>query len=262
VAATPFLGIAKGAMRYPPEFTNKARAAVEAAIIRAGRLYDEKSRQWKSNRSFPERQNLATCILTIFLAYARAAIELGTNGIWSVDNVRQQSLEGLRLITIEVSFKRGYHLFIESGGGDIESKTLREFEATSEWRQFEDELLALATRQALGDVEPGSPTAKLETDDGSTYGSNPGPPVLTVTQGQRLADAGKALDSALDAHEQMRGIVVPGEWRRPGATSPNQIEEAWAKHFASIEARRGCSTLRVSRVPPYRPRCCISSRRS
>jgi hypothetical protein len=84
-------------MHYPPEFSNKARAAVEAEMITSLRLHDERGRQWKSDWQFPERQSLATCILTIFITYARAAIELGTSGIWSVDKVRTEALGGLRL---------------------------------------------------------------------------------------------------------------------------------------------------------------------
>jgi hypothetical protein len=214
-------------MRYPPEFSNKARAAVEAELVRAGRLHDERRRQWKSDWSFPERQSLTTCILTVFLTYARAAIELGASGIWRVDEVRKEALEGLRLITIEVSFKRDYRLFFESGGGSINYETQREFESTAEWHAFEDELLALATRQALGNVEPQSPTAKPETDDRNRYGSahNLSPPNLTATQQQRLADTGTALSSALDAHEQMRGIVVPDEWRQP------HTRKTWSKRL-------------------------------
>jgi hypothetical protein len=104
----------------------------------------KRKREWNSDWSFPEGQSLQTCILSVFLVYAREAIELGKKGVWTVDQVRAQALEGLGLITLEIGFKRDYHTFIERNGGSITPETQREFEATTEWEQFEDELLGLA----------------------------------------------------------------------------------------------------------------------
>jgi hypothetical protein len=60
-----------------------------------------------------------------------------------VDQVRAQALEGLRLIAIEIGSRRNYS-FIEQGGWSIGRETQQELERTTEWREFEDELLALA----------------------------------------------------------------------------------------------------------------------
>jgi hypothetical protein len=69
-----FLSRAREAMEnYPAKFSPEARAAVEAELIRAGRLHDKRKREWKSDWSFPEGQSLQTCILSVFLVYAREA---------------------------------------------------------------------------------------------------------------------------------------------------------------------------------------------
>lgn len=120
-------------MHYPPEFSNTARAVVEAEVIRAGRLHDKRKREWDSDWPFPEGKSLQTYILNVFLAYARQAIELGKRGVWTVDQVRDQALEGPRLITIRVSRQKDYDFFIESGGWHIRSNIRREFEVTAEW---------------------------------------------------------------------------------------------------------------------------------
>lgn len=195
-------------MHYPPEFSNKARAAVEAATITSLRLHDERGRQWKSDWQFPERQSLATCILTIFLAYARAAIELGTSGIWSVDRVRTQALEGLRLITIGICFKRNYHYFIESGGGGIRYETQREFEATAEWRDFEDEILTLAAREGAG--SPEAETGDRATTEKLNARGSYTPADLVSWGGLRAAfEEGAAEYDDLSAEYDS---LYPGEW--------------------------------------------------
>src|ERR1700720_9934 len=128
-------------MEYPAKFSPEGRAAVEAELIRAGRAHDQRKKDWHSDWTFPQERSLQTYILNVFLVYAREAIELGKKGVWTVDQVRAQVLEGLGLITLEIGFKRDYHTFIERNGGSITPETQREFEATTEWEQFEDELL-------------------------------------------------------------------------------------------------------------------------
>jgi DNA-binding Xre family transcriptional regulator len=129
---------------YPTKFSPEARAAVEAELIRAGRLHDKRKADWDSDWPFPLHRSLQENILTVFLVYAREPIELGRKGVWTVDQVRSQALERLRHITLEIKFKRNYDSFTEWNSGSIRPETQREFEATAEWRQFEDELLALA----------------------------------------------------------------------------------------------------------------------
>jgi hypothetical protein len=136
-------------MQYPAEFSGEARAAVEAALIRSRRRHEDRKRQWRSDWPFPDEESVRTCILEAFLVYAGEAIELGRSGVWTTDRVRLEAVEGLRCLTIEIGSKTDYQYFIERNGGSITAEARRTFEATNEWRQFEDGLLALAeSRQA------------------------------------------------------------------------------------------------------------------
>ena len=130
-------------MHYSPKFSDKARAVIEAELIRAGRRHDDRKQQWKSDWPFDDGQSLKTCILETFAAYAREAIALGRHGVWTVDEVRTQALEGLRLITIEVVAQTDYTHFV-GWRGYLDSKLQREYEASAEWKEFQDALLALA----------------------------------------------------------------------------------------------------------------------
>jgi hypothetical protein len=201
-------------MRYPAEFSNRARAAVEAELITSARDHDERKRQWNSHWPFPERQSLTTWILKVFLAYARAVIELGDR-IWTVDEVRRQALEGLRLITLEISFKKDYHLFIESGSGHIRSETLREFAKSNEWREFEDDLLALATRQALSDDQNGSvPDAGPRTPKAEQRPSDakeaPRPPRREQLPEQVFNDATAVSEQVVNGADAIGDLLIGG----------------------------------------------------
>ena len=136
---------------YPGKFSPEARAAIEGELIRAGRAHDKRKTEWHTDFAFPLERSLQTYILSVFLVYAREAIELGKKGVWTVDQVRAQALEGLRLITIHIGSQRNYS-FIEQSGFCIKRETQQEFEATSEWQEFEDKLLALAdsVRKPIG----------------------------------------------------------------------------------------------------------------
>jgi hypothetical protein len=136
-------------MDYPPKFSSQARAAVEAEKIRARNKHLKAKQDWESDWPFDDAGSVQTWILSVFLVYARQAISLGTTDVWAVDKVRDQALDGLRLITIEVGYATGFDYWIE-WGGSINSKIMRRFEAAPEWRQFEDELLALAESKAGG----------------------------------------------------------------------------------------------------------------
>ena len=87
-----------------------------------------------------------------------------------MDQVRAQALEGLRLITIEIGSQRNYN-FIEPAGWSIRRETQQEFEATTEWQEFEDELLALADSKRRFFPDPFLPDASAQP-----LGDNPFPP--------------------------------------------------------------------------------------
>jgi hypothetical protein len=157
---------------YPPKFSDeacaaveaelaRARAALEADLIRAGRLGDERKRKRLSEWSIPERQSLIKCIMSVFLTYAHAAIELGKSNVWRVDQVRRQALEGLETIAMRVATGRDCRKLFITWRGDIRPEAQRDFEATTEWREFKDELLALAERQAARNPQQSTPVVAI-----------------------------------------------------------------------------------------------------
>jgi hypothetical protein len=91
--------------------------------------------------------------MSIFLVYAREAIEMGRKGVWGVDKVRAEAVEGFRRITIDSTYKVGDFTYWTDGGA-ILRETQRAFETMDEWRQFEDELLELAKSRRLARTDP------------------------------------------------------------------------------------------------------------
>ncbi len=167
-------------MKYPAEFSSEARAAVVAELFRAGRLHNERTRGYP-DRHFRQHRSLETFILSVFLVYARKAIELGTKGVWTVDYVQAQALEGLRRITNEITLKRNYPTFVDEYTWHIRREAQRDFEATSEWKQFEDELLVLAESQerAIG-IPTFNPAVKMGLGPSGSTGTDAGASVQPV----------------------------------------------------------------------------------
>ena len=131
-------------MTYPKEFPPEARAAVEAEMILGRRNYS------KVKQASDNARSVRAWILSVFLVYGRQAIDLGTQRVWTVDKVLAEALEGLRLITIEVAHQTGFEYWVENWDGSVKSDVMSEFEATAEWQQFDDGLLALADSTPRG----------------------------------------------------------------------------------------------------------------
>jgi len=200
-------------MHYPPGFSDKARAAVEAELIRAGRMHDKRKGEWHPDWTFSEALSLREYILSVFLTYAREAIELGKRGVWTVDTVRARALEGLRLITIRVSHQKGYDNFIERGGGEISSEAQREFETTTQWEQFEDQMLALAESKQ-------HQSAEVSTEGTPTGPSNP-PRSNVMEQRERAEEKPSPLRRAWERLRALRRQPLPDE--RAAAVSSPQL---------------------------------------
>jgi len=85
---------------------------------------------------------------------------MGKSGNLKIESLRQQALEGLRLMTIYVSSELlGHSCFLEPGSGYLTQRDRLAFEASEEWRVFENQLLDLATSKAAqvsaGQVDEG-----------------------------------------------------------------------------------------------------------
>jgi hypothetical protein len=125
--------------KYPDAFSGEARATVEAELVRARRRHLERKQDLG--------KSLKTYILEVFRVYANEVIKLGELGIWTVDQVRREALEGLRLTTNAVCSGTRFGYWIGSWGG-LEAEFEKEMTKSAEWTHFEDQLLELADREA------------------------------------------------------------------------------------------------------------------
>jgi hypothetical protein len=160
LAAIPFQGIAQGAMNYPQEFSPLARARVEAERIRANRELEKKPLR--------DRRDLYPCILRVFLVFGHEACELGRQGIWTADHIRDEAKEFLRKFTIATYYEKGYdqsgRRFSQMTGnyGGLLSEVAQHFLKSEEWHKFEDELLE--TAESVGKAESGLPANNGDAD--------------------------------------------------------------------------------------------------
>lgn len=186
---------------------------MEAALIRAQRDHAKREHEWDSDWRFDEHPSLSKCVMDSFLPYARVCLQVGREGVWTVDKVREQAWEGLRLIAIEVTSQTDYpDRFLERGSRSLSPDAQREFKETAQWHDFEDELLAFAEHQSLSMRDP--PQAV-----GATISINASATSGTVPLGNGLARlnlAEKELRDSCAAHEQMRELVLSEGWWRGG----------------------------------------------
>lgn len=148
---------AEGGMDYyPREFSPQARARVEAGRLKAGKQLEQRMSQAPS---FAGQEILRNYILRVFLVFAKEAFKLGSEGLWTVDEVRSEVAEFLRRFTIEAYYGKGHGKGLPEmtshWNGSILPEVQREFERSAEWREFEDGLLAVA--EAIGGERKAEP---------------------------------------------------------------------------------------------------------
>ena len=141
-------------MEYPQEFSQQARARVESEKIRAGRDFEQAKQavQWTAEVEVLLREY----VLRVFIAFVQQACKFGRNDTWSVDRIESESLEFLRLLTIDAYYSKGYnksgHLlseWVSHWNGSILSEIEREFEKSPLWKKYQDMLLRVAKYQAV-----------------------------------------------------------------------------------------------------------------
>ncbi len=152
--------INKGAEEYPEEFSQQARARIEAEKLKARKQLEQRRNQvpW-SGGHLPrpaDDENLRKFILQVFLVFAREACKVGSQGLWTVERIRLEAEEYLRKFVLKAYSDEGY----DKQGRKLEEMTdyygsIQEgvwwaFKESAEYRQFEQELLAVAEQQARG----------------------------------------------------------------------------------------------------------------
>jgi hypothetical protein len=210
-------------MEYPREFSREARNRIEIENILARREL-EKARQtlplpdWSPNSSSPSadfQQAFISAILRVFLVFVEEAVAISRSGKWAVDRVDRDSQEFLMRLTVDFYYEEGHDRarnrvpeVASNWGGGLVEWVHREFRKTPEWKRYQDLLL-----NAAGSSVPSAPFPNDVPGSGLQQKM-----CLTEDQTQRLIQADRELQSNLDAHEQMREIVDPGEWH-PAARS-------------------------------------------
>ena len=98
--------------------------------------------------------------MTVFLAFAKEACELGRCNVWAVDEVDRQALEFLRLLAIRARSRYAdYDIVHMIEGRHLTTDARRLFEATPEWRHYQDGLLSI--HEALGTTRSTIENAKV-----------------------------------------------------------------------------------------------------
>ena len=142
---------------YPSEFNQVMRARVEAAQLLAKRQLIEERRQPLPGRiqwAGADGRAFEKYVLTVFLAFAKEACTLATDGTWGIDQIRSEAEEFLRRFTIEAYssdgvYRNGEHLPKMIGDwGHLEEEVSLRYRASEYWREYEDALLDAAQAQA------------------------------------------------------------------------------------------------------------------
>jgi hypothetical protein len=137
-------------MEYPREFSQQARARVEAERLSAGKQLqrDRKGVPWsRYGPGLKDEANLRKYILRVVFVFAAQACELGSQGLWTVDRVRSEVDEFLRRFTLEAYYENGcdktgrkLREMASHWDGSILPEIRREFESSAEWQQIEEAL--------------------------------------------------------------------------------------------------------------------------
>jgi hypothetical protein len=195
---------------FPREFSSSAIARVEAERIRAIRELDAiRAGELPRPPALPGRSFhvywsddddvLHRCILRIFLAFAYQACGLGRQGTWTIDRVRSEAAEFLRRLTIDLFYSKGsgsYHSGLD--GGSLSVKLKRRFEASEEWRKYEDELLLVAEQQVAQPTEPEPRGYATERSEAEPTSCEQEKPLLDPASRSEFPNRAKWLKSKLE----------------------------------------------------------------
>jgi DNA-binding CsgD family transcriptional regulator len=202
----------KGAEEYPEEFSQQARARIEAERLKARKQLEQRRNQvpW-SGGHLPrpaDEENLRKFILRVFLVVAQEMCELGLQGLWTVDRIRPEAEEYLRKFMIKAFSDEGYDKQgrklpeMTDYYGSIKEEVWWAFKNSAEYHQFEQKLLAVAEQQARRSPQA---SGKAEATEAATeppkeeskkhwpkeFGGLPKKP---ETEAERLIDAARLTD--------------------------------------------------------------------
>jgi hypothetical protein len=209
------------AVDYPPEFSAPARARVEAEELKRRKVLAERRKAVASSpygANLPNEENLREYILQVFLIFAREACKLGSQRLWAVDRIRTEAEEFLRKFTIEAYYAEGHDKngrklreMVSNWGGSLLPEVEREFRASAEWQQYEEELLGVALEVA----------GEGQRDSEQTLVAESGLPVSKKRNRTMLVD--KFLEKCNAAGEGPK-VKKTHIWKAVGHTTARQFQ--------------------------------------
>jgi hypothetical protein len=184
---------------FPREFSGQARASVEAEQLKANRALAQSRAQkppesWKGSTREWDLQEFYHYILRVFLAFAREACGLAKEGTWTLGRVRPEADEFLRRFTIEAYYEKGRDRFGTFQGmiewrGILRPDVEQMLHRSDEWRQFEDDLLAVA-EQVASSTHSSDQTTPVPLKKGTDVAVPDWASDLETTEGRKTAREG------------------------------------------------------------------------
>ena len=154
-------------MEYPAGFPNQSRAAVESEEVRAGLDLDAARQRIPWSRYGPSEgleAEVRKYVMRIYVVFVREACKAGC--LLGVDLIRSQAREFLRVLTSNAWLEKGF----DTGGtvypgqirrlqemtlhGSVSPEVMSKLEKSTQWRECEEAMLAVAEAQALAGKGP------------------------------------------------------------------------------------------------------------
>ena len=221
---------------YPRDFPQRSRAHIEARKIQAGWELDEF--KWNARWVSEVEAEVGKYILRVFLAFAEEALELGRQGVWTVQYVDTQAREFLNCLTLEAQFDKGHDqhgnpILPLVGGvfGEILPEVRRKFEKSIEWRHYQQGLLEVANVQALAIRRGSSQQAQVVAVRGRVEAEIAGARSIGASRPKSLR--GSSQSEAIDVELRRIADALPKSHAEVFLALEGRVKVPGAEPFAS-----------------------------
>jgi len=221
-------------MQFPFGFPGEAIAQVVQAELEARKHLKESVRR---SRRKGDEENFRKYVLRVFLAFAQEACKLGLAGQWGVYKVRSQAHKFLDNFWNEAYDEFHGRLVISQPRYQPSWSDLGwEFGSSAEWRQFEDQLLAVAKAQGAA--------SKAGSDEKEPADALAGQPIKTQTKGTQTEPVqkkgGRGRPSSVAVRTRQQAIRRIAETGATGERYCQQLDGAGLSTQYEWQKRAGC----------------------
>ncbi len=160
-------------MKYPPEFSSEAQAAVEQEKILADQEFNTARDILPQYGGLEEIPKLIRGYMArMLLAFSKEACRLGRNRIWAVTQIRSHVGEFLQQIAMEAYnekrfFRDGrrveYSLIDWQRNGAISHEEMHQLRSFPQWKEYQDDLLEVTRIQKRPSSTPHSADGPVAT---------------------------------------------------------------------------------------------------